>query len=47
MRGRRPRPLALAPEDVDILWLIASSRSRPWLWSAPASGFPLSLYNYL
>ena len=30
MRGRRPRPLTLAADDVAILQMIARSRSRPW-----------------
>ena len=30
MRGRRPRPLEIAPHDVPILQQIARSRSLPW-----------------
>ena len=30
MRGRRPRPLEIAPQDVPILHPIARSRSLPW-----------------
>ncbi len=30
MRGRRPRPLEIAPHDVSILQQIARSRSLPW-----------------
>jgi hypothetical protein len=30
MRGRSPRPLEIAPQDVSILQTIARSRSLPW-----------------
>ena len=31
MRGRKPRPLEIAPADVSLLQEIAHSRSRPWM----------------
>ena len=30
MRGRKPRPIEVAPEDLPVLQQIAQSQTRPW-----------------
>ena len=30
MRGRKPRPIEIAPDDLPLLQQIACSQTRPW-----------------